>query len=367
MKRIVFITSNLTNTGGLEKLTVELANEFAKAKGYEVEIINQGIKKGKERYDISQNIKISYVGIDNSSSKNRLDLVKNLILSYIKLKAKTKQLKDNQIVIGMGTNASYLLPYICGKNDILIGTQHNPVRHSKLSDLFRRFTINKLHKYIVLDKETKKDMSINCRLNNIEVIPNPLTINPVGKSNLKSKSVLAIGRLTDQKGFDLLIQSWRDVINVNPDWKLTIVGEGPKYDSLIKEIKLYGLEDSICIKPFTTEICKYYKEASIFALSSRYEGFGLVILEAQSFGVPVVAFDCPTGPRNIINHGVDGYLVETENIYDLSNKINKLIEEESLRVQFGENAIKNIEKFKIENIMKQWNSLISDLIEKNTN
>ena len=340
-KKIVFITSNLSQTGGLQMVTANLANEFAKKYKYNIDIINLGIKYGDEKYELNPNINVKYVGIDNSNCKNKFDLIKNLINSYIRLKnyIKLNCKNKNQVIIGMGTGVSYLLPYIYNKkNNTIIGTQH-----------------------------TKIDMEINCKLKDIKIIPNPLTIKVDEKSKLDSKIVLAVGRLTKQKGFDLLLESWKIVSSKHNDWNLVIVGEGEEYESLNNKIKNIGIEESVSIKPFTRDIQQYYKNSSIFVLSSRYEGFGLVVLEAQAFGIPVVAFNCPTGPRNIINDGIDGYLVEAENIDKLAKQIIMLIKDKNIRTKVGENAIKNIEKFKIENIMKQWNSLIIDLIEINTN
>ncbi len=369
-KKIVFITSNLSQTGGLQMVTANLANEFAKKYKYNIDIINLGIKYGDEKYELNPNINVKYVGIDNSNCKNKFDLIKNLINSYIRLKnyIKLNCKNKNQVIIGMGTGVSYLLPYIYNKkNNTIIGTQHNPVRHTKLMDIFRKITIAKMDHYVVLDKDTKIDMEINCKLKDIKIIPNPLTIKVDEKSKLDSKIVLAVGRLTKQKGFDLLLESWKIVSSKHNDWNLVIVGEGEEYESLNNKIKNIGIEESVSIKPFTRDIQQYYKNSSIFVLSSRYEGFGLVVLEAQAFGIPVVAFNCPTGPRNIINDGIDGYLVEAENIDKLAKQIIMLIKDKNIRTKVGENAINNIEKFKIENIMKQWNSLISDLIEINTN
>lgn len=360
-QKLIFITSNLSQTGGLQMITACLANEFSKLDKYSVEIINLGLKFGDEKYKLNPNIDVNYVGISNSNCKNKFELIINTVKRYIKLKkyVRLNNTNKNQVIIGMGLGSSYLLPYIYNrKNNILIGTQHSPVRHTKLMDIFRKITIEKMNHYVVLDKDTKIDMETNCKLKNIKVISNPLSIKVDSSCNINSKTVLAIGRLSKEKGFDILLDVWKVVVSKHNDWNLVIVGEGKEYESLNNKIQSLGIDKSVSIKPFTKEIDKYYKNASIFSLSSRYEGFGLVALEAQAFGIPVVAFDCPTGPRNIINNGIDGYLIELGNIQEFSERISDLIENNELRVKIGNNAIENSKKFSIENIINEWKKLI---------
>ena len=362
--KVVIITSNLTEIGGTEKVASYIANGLVEELNYDVEIINIGKRIGEEKYRINSDINIKYVGIEHKHSNNKIKLIINLFNMYIKLKKfiKLQSKRNESVIIGIGTGISYLLPYVYNNKYKLIGTQHNPVSHNKIVDIFRRLTIKKMDHYVVLDKDTKNDMENNCKLKGINVIPNPLTIKINEKSKLNSKTVLAVGRLTKQKGFDLLLESWKIVASEHNDWNLVIVGEGEEYESLNNKIKSIGIEASVSIKPFTREIQEHYKNSSIFVLSSRYEGFGLVVLEAQAFGLPVVAFDCPTGPRNIINDGVDGYLVENENIEELSEKISMLIKDKNIRSEVGQNAIKNSDRFKIENIINKWENLINSNI-----
>ena len=362
MEKIIIITSNLNEIGGTERVAAILANGFNDILQRQVEILNLGKKKGELKYKLNDNIKIKYIGIDNGNDTNKINIIKNLIKIMCKLNQYSRNnliKSDNITVIGIGTGISYLLPIIFrGYNYKLIGTQHNPIRHSMCSDFIRKIIIRCLNNYVVLDDEMKRDIECKVNSKNIEVIPNPLTIETNQYSNLEEKNVLAIGRLTYQKGFDRLIECWGKVSRLNPQWKLTIVGEGEDYDKLIAHINEKKLNNSISIEPFTTNIEEYYKKASIYALTSRYEGFGLVILEAQAYGIPVIAFDCPTGPRNIINDKVDGVLVEDGDIEKFSQSINNLINDIELRKNISKEAIINSQKFSIENIMDKWEKLI---------
>ena len=174
-----------------------------------------------------------------------------------------------------------------------------------------------------------------------------------------------MGRYAHQKGFDMLIEAWKIVADLHPEWVLTIYGEGD--DGTLKRlIDKYNLHNSCLLKPATQEIVNKYCESSIFVLSSRYEGFGLVITEAMACGVPPIAFDCPCGPKDIINNFKDGILVKSEDINELADKICFLIEKENIRKEMGIKARKSSERFKIEHITMQWESLFEKLVKNKT-
>ncbi len=132
-------------------------------------------------------------------------------------------------------------------------------------------------------------------------------------STLESKSILSIGRFTKQKGFDILISFIAVFFEKNPDWKLTLIGEGPLKNDIEYLVKRKGLENNIKIKEPTNYIEKEYLKSSIYIMTSKYEGFPMVLLEAKAFGLPIIAFDCPTGPSEIIRNGEDGFLIEMFN------------------------------------------------------
>ena len=171
-----------------------------------------------------------------------------------------------------------------------------------------------------------------------------------------------VGRYNDAKGYDYLIPAWEIVHERHPDWILNVYGSGELHDQVVEWIRDRQLEDTIILHEPVDDIMDKYMESSICVLSSRYEGFSLVILEAMACGVPVVSFDCPHGPRNIIMHGEDGLLVEYLNSQALADGLCQLIENEELRKRFGSNARKNIRRFSQDTIMSQWDSLFHKLI-----
>ena len=179
-------------------------------------------------------------------------------------------------------------------------------------------------------------------------------------SPLTEKRVIAAGRLVRQKNFASLIRAWKEVHAKHPDWKLDIYGEGSLKTSLEKLIADLQLEGAVCLQGKTQEIFKEMTNSSIFVLSSIYEGFGLVIVEAMSCGLPVVSYACPCGPKDIIEDGKDGFLVEVNDEQTLAARINQLIEDEELRRQMSQAALQKSEKYKMERIIPMW----MDLFEK---
>ena len=194
----------------------------------------------------------------------------------------------------------------------------------------------------------------------IEVIPNILTITPKKVIDYRAKRIIAAGRYVHQKGFDMLLEAWH-IINKNVnDWHLYIFGNENRkpYQRIVDK---YGMNDNTHLMGATKDIAEEFSKSSIFVLSSRFEGFGLVLAEAMSCGLPCVSFDCPYGPRDILTDGEDGFLVENSNVEALAKAIEQLIADENLRKSMGEKAIINVARYDSSNIMNRWEKLFSSL------
>lgn len=217
--------------------------------------------------------------------------------------------------------------------------------------------IKRLEKFIVLSNEDKKEWT---ELQNVEVIHNFINKFPDRLSECTNKRVIAAGRYTWQKGFDNLIKSWEIINEKHPDWQLHIYGSGnnEEYQNLAID---YGLKEKVFCHSTAKELYDKMLDSSIFILSSRYEGFGLVITEAMSCGLPVVSFACPCGPKDIITDGKNGYLVEPENVKALAERICHLIEHEELRKEMGKAARKRAEDFQEDKIMQKWVDLFENI------
>lgn len=185
-------------------------------------------------------------------------------------------------------------------------------------------------------------------------------------SSLTNKQAIMVGRYNEAKGYEYITEAWETVHKRHHDWILNIYGSGEMRDDVERWIKERNLQDTMIMHEPTIHIMEKYTESSICVLSSRYEGFTLVIMEAMSCGVPCVSFDTPFGPRNIITDGEDGILVDYLNTKALADSICKVIEDENLRKRLGMNAKRNIQRFSQETIMQQWQNLFHSLINNRT-
>lgn len=179
-------------------------------------------------------------------------------------------------------------------------------------------------------------------------------------SPLDSKTIIAAGRLVPQKGFDLLIEAFKIVNQQYPDWKLKIFGDGREKNNLQDLITKYKLYNHVILMGSTQHIDIELSKASIYALSSRFEGFGMVIVEAMQCGVPVVSFDCPKGPSEIIAQNEDGVLVEDGNVEKFAESLMELMGNADKRKYFAKNGIDNVKRYEIENIGKIWEETINE-------
>jgi GalNAc-alpha-(1->4)-GalNAc-alpha-(1->3)-diNAcBac-PP-undecaprenol alpha-1,4-N-acetyl-D-galactosaminyltransferase len=179
--------------------------------------------------------------------------------------------------------------------------------------------------------------------------------------------ILAAGRLTAQKGFDLLIAAFSRVAATHPEWMLIILGEGPERSSLAAQIAQQELTDRILLPGFSGEPQALMRQADLFVLSSRYEGMPNALLEAMSIGCPCISFDCETGPAELIEHGVNSWLVPPEDVSGLATALDHLMRDADLRIRLGAKA-RDIEKlYSVDSILGQWNALIASVIKNGTN
>ena len=190
--------------------------------------------------------------------------------------------------------------------------------------------------------------------------PSPYAISDHIPSQM-NKTVLAVGRLTYQKGFDLLIQAWKLVKNEPhfSEWKLNIVGDGEDKANLMKSIDVFNLGNSVTLFPFSYNINEFYLEASLYCMSSRFEGLPMVLIESQSFGLPIVSFNCDTGPSEILDHNKSGFLCKPEDVSDLALKLKALMslseQEYNGMVSY---AKKSVSKFALDKIADKWEEIV---------
>lgn len=379
--KIAYCIPSLYIPGGMERVLTIKANYISEVLGHDVYIIlTDGINQ-KPFYHLSPRVQVINTNV-NYDSLSRHKFFSKAIRYGVKQQQFKHRLKKTLFTIRPDITISLLRREINFINKIKdgslkIGELHScrshfrDLRQEKFPPLIKKLVkkywmhlliqqLKKLERFVVLTHEDRKQWT---ELPNIITIHNPVSIYAKKQSNCSEKQVIAVGRYEHQKGFDRLISAWKIVNQYHPDWILKIFGDGALRGKLHDQICANNLENSCFLEHTVSDIEEMYYSSSIFVLSSRYEGFGMVITEAMSCGLPVVSFDCPSGPNDIITSGVDGYLVENGNIQQLAEKIIQLIDDEYLRKQMGKNAKKNSERFKIENIMAQWDELFQSIVK----
>ena len=191
------------------------------------------------------------------------------------------------------------------------------------------------------------------------VISNPSPFQSLEISSLQNKKLIAVGSYSYNKGYDLLLQIWAQIENDFPDWELNIYGRETKIN--LQEIAEKQHLKNIHFHEPVTDIGAKYLDSSIMVLPSRSEGFGMVLIEAMIFGLPVVSFDCPNGPKDIISDTEDGFLIENGNIYKFAEKLTSLMLHEDLRQKMGNIGRHNVQRFSASTILRQWDILFKSL------
>lgn len=377
--KIAYCIPSLYYPSGMERVLTLKANYFAEHFGYEIHIILTDGKDKEPYYKLYPSITLHQLDINYDEMYGR-SLWKRISGYWNKQQLFMKRLNDCLCEVRPDITISLLrrdINFINKMKDgsIKLGEIHfNKSNYREFSDnrlpafvqhcvkkywmwqLIRQ--VRQLKRFVVLSYEDAAEWT---KLKNVAVIYNPLPFFPERQSDGSSKQVIAAGRYMPQKGFDRLIDAWSIVNMQHPDWVLRIYGDGMR-QQLQQQIDRLGIASSCILEHSTPDIDEKYCESSIFALSSRYEGFGMVIIEAMACGIPPVSFACPCGPRDIIDDGKNGLLVENGNIEMLAGKICYLIENDEIRRKMGQQARIDVERFKIEQIAGQWKELFESLV-----
>lgn len=379
--RIVYIYSDLLTRGGTDRIITQKANYMADVMKYEVFIVTDSQIGRVPVFPISSNVKHIDLDINfwqeyGHSLPVRTYFYFKLMRLYRKrLEKLLIKLKPDITIATVGRSLDFLAELKDGSKKIVEAHTSKPFlrnfhllrEKSFVHRLIAKYwtkkmenAVKQLDAFVVLTPNDAQSWSQTTRAT---IISNALPFYPETTSPLTNKEVISVGRLSEEKGFDLLIQSWKSVHTKHPDWKLNIYGEGVLKHDLDEQIKTLKLENSCFIHPPVTDIQEKYQENAFYVMSSRFEGFGLALVEAMSYGLPCISFDCPYGPSNIIKDRKDGLLVENGNVQALADGICHLIEHEDIRRKLGQNARKNILRYSPEKIMKQWDDLFHSLME----
>ena len=358
MKKICFFVGNLNQAGGTERVSLVIASEL-QARGYQIHMLS--LQCGDNPFfELADGIQVSQLFTTAGRGSLRLPL------AILKLRRYLQQHQIDILIDVESMLALYALPAVLGLNIRHICWEHfnYSVDLGKASRrLARKLAARFADDVVTLTERDKQLWVANTKCTaNIVSIPNPVTIILPTEINLhKAKLFLAVGRLTYQKGFDLLLQAWAQVAPLHPDWRLRIVGDGEDKAMLEQLRRELNIEASTEFASKTNNISVHYQQAAFFVMSSRFEGLPLVLIEAQAYGLPIVSFNCDTGPAEIIKHGETGWLCEAGDVADLSDKISNAVScfnEEVTYKSFSQHSKENRNEFSVDVIIDKWSDLL---------
>lgn len=378
--KLIYCIRATYNPGGMERVLLNKVSYLVREKGWNVTIVTTDQRGRPPFYPFPEEIRMIDLGINYADDNEKNVLLK--ISGYLKRrkvhKRKLAALLDKErvdIVVSLYPSESSFIPELKdGSKKVLelhfckfFRLQYGRSGLLGLIDRLRTKQDEKIarrfDKFVVL---TNEDKGYWGAMPNIEVIPNAAM--PMGNnlSDGSAKRVIAVGRLDYQKGFDRLIQAWGIVQQHETfkDWTLDIFGQGEWKEMLQNMIDKAGLNHNTHINKPTNAIGKEYANSSLIVMTSNYEGFGMVLVEAMACGVPAIAFDCKCGPSDIIDNGKNGLLVKEGDIAGLAEAMMKLMGDEQLRKRMSVNARSVVETYSEETVMNKWISLFTSLTEQ---
>lgn len=377
--KIVYCIDDLSIIGGVERVTTIKANGLSAIPGNEVYIFVVSNSNGTVPFELSPSVHLVDLDVNYTWNPSKPALF-NYINAWKKKKSHKQHLErmlaevSPDIVVSVGNTNRLLLPAIKNRKWKLLrevhGDRYFHIKHSKT--LFRKalswafsfyndyFCARRCDKVVVLTEGEKNDNWKGWK--NVVTMANPLSFICEQPSALNEKTVVSTGRLDHMKNFSSLVNVFAKVSERHPDWKLEIYGDGYEMKSLQSQVSQLGLDNTVFLKGFTDDVQGVLRKASIFAFTSLSEGFGMSLLEAMECGLPVVSYDCPQGPREIIKDGEDGYLIPLNDEGLMVDRICKLIEDQELRKTMGRAAKMKAQSYQVEPIIDRWMSLFSELL-----
>ncbi len=361
--KLTLVISSL-GVGGAERVMSLMANYWA-TKGWEITILT--FDDGVSFYPLDK--RVNHIGLGmRQNSANALMGMWNNFQRIQTLSGAIASLKPDVVISFIDSaNVLTLLATRSLNSKVIVSERVDPTLHSIgiIWDSLRRWTYPFAAKIVVQTREAAGYFSEQLQLPSC-IIPNPV-IAPSQEADAPIENrrvILAMGRLTAQKGFDLLLKAFAKLKNQHSDWMLTIVGDGELRSELEALRDKLKLADRVDFLGTVKSPEAAFRSADMFVLSSRFEGFPNALCEAMAWGLPVIATDCPSGPREIIRDGIDGILVQRENVAALSVAMANLMSDEQKRIDLSSRATEVVERFGIEKIMSMWEELLTQVVKE---
>lgn len=357
---VAIICGNIAGIGGTERAVVNLANSLAKLKKYQIMIVSVfSSEEDKVTFLLDHKVVVYHMKLRVKGYIHRMFSYRKLIRMLGKL------IDENEVKIVIGTTHAFncIITYLDNKVK-KVGWEHVIYRECPaISRAIRRVRYRLLDKLVVLT-EAEKSFYPYVEAGKKQVIYNAVSFDTDVTANLTNKRILYVGRLEKIKRVDLLIKASVNIKKAVSDWRIDIYGSGSEEQNIRNLIHENALEDYITIHKPISDIRKEYLRSGMIILTSRSEGLPMVLIEAQTCGLPIVSFDCPNGPRAVVSDGIDGYLVEQGNIDELAKRVIMLAKSKELREKMGRCAKLNSKRFSSDKLVNEWDFMLEKLLLK---
>lgn len=351
---ICFLTGTLNVFGGAERMTATVANELAR-RGHRIHILS--LSDPRSCFPLDPAVRHETLFDQCPSFRTHFLHTVAGIRRYVRQHGITLLVEVDPLL------TLFTLPACLGLGVRRIAWEHCNLDQDlglPLRRLARRLSALTCRRIVVLTELDREKWVRNLRCRKVEVIPNSLPIPlPAQPAARTSRTAVAVGRLTDVKGFDVLLHAWVPIATAFPDWTLRIVGNGELLATLTQLRDRLGLRECVRLEPARSDIESVYRDAAMLCLSSRYEGFSLVLVEAMAYGLPIVATNCETGVRALLTHGENARLSPVDDPAALSREIAAVIASPELAARLADAGRRNVHKFAPGEIAKRWEHLLS--------
>lgn len=355
--KILILVPNINNAGGVARVLSSRINYMIENWNWEVHVLTQNNSNSPLFYNFNEKViyhDVTFKGV-----------FFNLIGDFKRQVNEVLQtIKPNKVLVADNGLKAFLYPFLFSNSSSWLLEIHSSLyfNENEKSGLLKQKAIRfikrvgaKKYANLILETEGGKTEWQNSKA---IVIPNPLWFSPNKKAVLTTKKMIAAGRFVKVKGFERLLRIWKKAVEIHPDWLLEIYGEPSEEVNLYQLVIDFELENDVQLLPATNNIKDAFINASAYLLTSHYEGFGMVLLEAMACGLPCVAFNCPVGPKSLVANENTGFLVENNNEEAYLDAVLQLMQNEQLRKQLGENGFEKSKNYQLDVIMQKWESLL---------
>ena len=368
MRDIFIVCNNFEELGGLQRWVHHVGRLFA-ARGHQVHVI--GVTHAETPHDYGQDLPYDLTVLhDSPLRRRRTGRLRGMRHRSVQRRGAAtlsrifRAARPGGVIIAAQVWAMEWVALADTAGMPVIGMSHESYQATKTSS---RYTRVKRHfadanRFLVLSTEDA-DSWARDHMSNADVMPNPLHVTPSAYPDLSQPVVELLGRLSFEKGQDMMLEAWAEVTGRFPDWRLRLYGSGPDEEALHRQAAELGLSESVEFPGTTADVEGALTQASIFALSSRVEGFPMSVMEAMAYGLPTVAFDCAPGVRELITHESDGLIVRPGNTMEFAEELGRLMGDEALRAKLGTQARSSVQRFSADMVIDRWERMF-ELVDR---